>query len=244
MEKINYLKKVYDSNGYVVVKNFVNLNKVKSIKHSLLDYIKKNHSLLKKKDAAIIKKNNTINSISNLKKWSYVRKMQNTKKIKNLAKIFLGKKIKNFGAELFAKPAKVGLPAPIHQDNHYWHLLDNKGITIWIALDESNKKNGAVFYYKKSHRAGLLKHKLSKVIGLSQELKNKKILKKFEKVTPNLEPGDALVHNCMIAHGSNKNLSKFSRTGLTMRFISLNSKFNIIKKKKYELDLSKFLKKN
>ena len=156
MEKINYLKKVYDSNGYVVVKNFVNLNKVKNIKHSLLDYIKKNHSLLKKKDAAIIKKNNTINSISNLKKWNYVRKLQKTKKIKDLVKIFLGSKFKNFGAELFAKPAKVGLPAPIHQDNYYWNILDAKGITVWLALDNANKKNGAVFYYKKRLPLGSL----------------------------------------------------------------------------------------
>ena len=89
----------------------------------------------------------------------------------------------------------------------------------------------------------MLDHKLSKVRGLSQELKDKSILKKFKKNSPDLKSGDALVHNCMIIHGSNKNLSKSSRTGLTMRFISSSSKFNTENKKKYELKLRKFLRK-
>jgi phytanoyl-CoA hydroxylase len=244
MIKTNNLKKLYDSDGYVVVKNFINFNEVKNIKQSVLNHINKNSSILKGRDIALIKNTNTINSISNLKKWNYVRKLQKTKKIKDLVKIFLGSKFKNFGAELFAKPAKVGLPAPIHQDNYYWNILDAKGITVWLALDNANKKNGAVFYYKKSHKIGLLDHKPSRVRGLSQEVKKKNFLKNYKKKTPNLKPGDVLVHNCMIVHGSNKNLSKFSRIGLTMRFISSTSSFNTLRKKKYELDLLKFLKKN
>ena len=90
----------------------------------------------------------------------------------------------------------------------------------------------------------MLDHKPSRVRGLSQEVKKKNFLKNYKKKTPNLKPGDVLVHNCMIVHGSNKNLSKFSRIGLTMRFISSTSRFNTLKKKKYELDLLKFLKKN
>jgi len=239
----DYLKKSYDNDGYVVVKKFIRSTEIKKIKGNLLNYINKNRHLLIGRDIAVVKNTNKINSISNLKNWAYIKQVQNKKKIKDLAKIFLGKKIKNFGSELFAKPAKVGLPAPIHQDNYYWNILNGEGITVWIALDNSNKKNGAVFYYKKSHKVGLLDHQLSKVRGLSQELKDKSILKKFKKNSPNLKPGDALVHNCMIIHGSNKNLSKFNRTGLTMRFISASSKFNTENKKKYELKLRKFLRK-
>ena len=38
-------------------------------------------------------------------------------------------------------------------------------------------------------------------------------------------------------HGSKKNLSNKNRMGLTLRFISANSKFNIKNKKKYEKSL-------
>ena len=241
MNKKEILQNNFDKNGYVVVKNFLPNKDIKDVKTSLHNYIKKNFKKLKGRDIAKIK-NNSISSIHNLKKWQYVKKLQNTNKVKNLAKTILREKIKKFGSELFAKPAKIGLPAPIHQENHYWHLTDGKGITIWIALDHSNKKNGAVFYFEKSHMVGLLEHKLSNVKGLSQELKNKEILKFFRKKTPTLKPGDALIHSCMIIHGSNQNRSGNNRMGLTMRFISAKSKFNLFSKKKYDQDLKRINK--
>tara|TARA_X000001036_G_scaffold179967_1_gene170382 strand:- start:10334 stop:11068 length:735 start_codon:yes stop_codon:yes gene_type:complete len=236
------LKNFYDKNGYAVIKNLINQKEIERIKLSLHKHINDNLSSFKGRDIAIIKNTKEISSVHNLKKWKQVKKMQNTKKIQNLARLFLKSKVKNFGAEVFAKPAKIGLPAPIHQDNHYWHLINDKGITLWIALDNSNKKNGAVFYFNGSHKLGLLEHKLSKVTGLSQELKYKDILKYFKKTTPELKAGDALIHNCMIIHGSNSNKSKSSRIGLTMRFISSVNKFNIINKKKYDAELRKVLK--
>ena len=43
-------------------------------------------------------------------------------------------------SELFKKPKKSGLKASPHQDDFYWNVKGNKGITFWIALDEANKK--------------------------------------------------------------------------------------------------------
>ena len=40
-----------------------------------------------------------------------------------------------------------------------------------------------------------------------------------------------LIHNCLIAHGSERNFSKFDRMGLTLRYIPSNSKFNLANKK-------------
>ena len=79
-------------------------------------------------------------------------------------------KLSNFGAEVFAKPAVVGMSVPIHQDNYYWNLNNAKGVTVWIALDKSTKKNGALFYYKSSHKLRLLKHKNSYTPGSSQKI--------------------------------------------------------------------------
>ena len=73
------------------------------------------------------------------------------------------------------------MEVPIHQDNFYWNLNNSKGLTVWIALDKCTKKNGALFYFAKSQKIGLLKHKPSYAPGSSQVLKNKRILKKFYK---------------------------------------------------------------
>ena len=173
--------------------------------------------------------------------WPYIKRFRKNKKILKIIKILLDDNLKDFGAELFAKPAKVGKAVPIHQDNFYWNVDNSKGVTVWIALDQVTKKNGAIFYFNKSHKRGLLKHQSSYVPGSSQELKNKKILKKMTKSTPELNIGDILIHNCLVVHGSKKNITKFSRTGLTLRYIGKSSKINKKQKAKYEKALKKQL---
>ena len=68
-----------------------------------------------------------------------------------------------------------------------------------------------------------------------------KILRRYKKITPQLNIGDVLIHHCLIVHGSNKNTSNKSRVGLTMRFIGKSSKINISAKKRYEEKLKKQL---
>ena len=249
--QINILKKRYKQDGFVKVKNLLSKKEINQIKSSLFEFIENNSKSLSGRDVSFVKNSKIINSIHNLKKWNLVKRIQNNYQIKKLAKNMIGEKIQNFGAELFAKPAKKGLQTPIHQDNHYWHIQTEKenffpngpGLTIWIALEKSTKRNGAVFYFKKSHQVGLLEHVfLKKKTGLSQELKHKNLLKLFKKQTPELNIGDALIHNCMIVHGSNLNKSLKSRLGLTMRFISKNSFINQYFKKKYDLELNKLKK--
>ena len=87
-------------------------------------------------------------------------------------------------SEYFAKPKKKGLPAPTHQDNFYWKVKNNKGLTMWIALCPSDYKNGGVYYYNGSHKKGVLPHKASLAKGTSQMIKNISSLKKFKKITP------------------------------------------------------------
>ena len=61
------------------------------------------------------------------------------------------------------------------------------------------------------------------------------MLKRFRKVYPKLNPGDCLIHNTMVAHGSEPNKSNSPRKGITLRYVpkSLNlinhTKINIYK---------------
>ena len=48
--------------------------------------------------------------------WVKILKKKN---LKNFVKVFLKSEPELRASELFAKPKKVGLPAPIHQDNFY-----------------------------------------------------------------------------------------------------------------------------
>ena len=161
--------------------------------------------------------------------------------MRKIVEKLISDKLKNFGAEVFAKPPKVGLAVPIHQDNYYWNVDNSKGVTIWLALDKCTKKNGALFYYSKSQKLGILKHKSSFVPGSSQTLNDLKVLKKFKKTTPALNIGDILIHHCLVIHGSDKNNSNRSRVGLTVRYIGKSSKINQSAKLRYEKSLKKQL---
>ena len=239
---IKNLKKSYDSNGYVVLKNILSKEKAQEIKKKILIYFKTNAQSLIGRRINYTKKSKKINSIHNFEKVNFVRKIIKDKTFKKIAKTFIGEETKSFGAELFAKPAKDGPAVPIHQDNYYWNIDNSKGITIWIALDKSNRRNGSVFYYKKSHLIGIQEHKNSYVPGSSQTIKNDYILNKFNKIHTSLNIGDVIVHNCMVIHGSNKNKTRKSRTGLTLRYIPKKSKIDTNLKKIYEKKLFSQLK--
>ena len=237
-KKIHEIKKNFHKEGFVIVNNVFPKKNIKLVKKKLFNFLKRKKASLGKRKIHFANNSKLINSVHHLN-WSYVKKVRKNEKIVNLVKVLLNEKIKNFGAEVFAKPAKVGMQVPIHQDNFYWNLDNAKGLTVWIALDKCRKKNGAIFYYKNSQKLGLLAHRSSYTPGSSQILKDKKILKKFKKVTPKLDPGDILIHDCLIIHGSNKNTSNKDRTGLTMRYIAKSSKINKAAKLKYEKALKK-----
>ena len=86
---------------------------------------------------------------------------------------------------------------PVHQDNFYWCTRKGSGITIWIALNNSSKKNGGIFYFKGSHKMGLLEHDISYVPGSSQKLKYLDSMSVFKKVYP-LRAGDCEVHSSLV----------------------------------------------
>lgn len=229
--------KEFNKNGFVVIRGLIKKENIYSIKNNLEKFIGNSSNQFKKREINFTS-NNKINSIHNLhKKWKFVNVIQNDNNLKKSVETLLGNKIDNFGSELFYKPAKNGLSAPIHQDNYFWCLDNPNAVTVWIALDFAKKENGGIFYFKKSQSLGLLEHRPSYHPGTSQEIKYPDGLKNFEKFYPNLQPGDCLIHHSLIAHGSNPNLTKNSRVGVTVRYKIKNSKIDKFLQKKYENEL-------
>ncbi len=235
-KKIQRLKKEYDTKGYIVARNIFDKKDIitagKDLEESFLLRLKN----FKGRDINKTK-NNIINSVHFMNNWRWSKKLKNNKVLKKISSILLEDSIKDFGSELFAKPAKVGLASPMHQDNYYWCVDNSKGLTIWIALDDSNEKNGGVFYYDKSHHFGLLEHAQSFAPGSSQTLKYPKSMKLLKKNIPNIKRGDCIIHNCLVVHGSKKNTSRHARRGLTIRYIGKSSKIDLNRKKTYEIEL-------
>ncbi len=228
--------KKYQNNGVIRINKVFSKTEISILKKKIDLYVKKNAKILKGKEINYIQ--NEVNSI-HLFKDAFFKKFSNQVKILELGKFFLKAKPKIRHFEYFAKPKKVGLPSPMHQDNFYWNLSNPNSFTIWIAIDKATKKNGAVEYLLGSHKR-LYSHIPSFAPGSSQKVKEIKKLKgRFKIKSFNLNPGDCLIHHSQIIHGSKKNSSNNSRKGFTVQVMTASSKVNKEKFRKYQESLKK-----
>ena len=242
----NLLEK-YNTNGWIKIKNFLSKQDTNKINFKIHKFLKKSIKSYGGRDINFAKdeykKIEYLNSFHKLGDSKLIKKnLAKKEKVIKIANYFLQTKSKFMASELFAKPARYGLPSPFHQDNYYWCVKNSNALTIWIALDKMSKSNGGVFYYEKSHNAGLLKHVPSFAKGSSQKIANTKILRKYKKKFPGLRPGDALIHHCLTIHGSGSNKSNVSRKGLTLQFRAKNTSIDRLLKKKYEKQLKNQIK--
>ena len=131
------LKKNFDECGVIVIKKLISKNELSKLKKKIQNYIQKQSKLLKGKDINFV--NNQVNSLHNFKD-KFFKTFSTQDKIKNISKILLNSKPKFRKCEYFAKPKKIGLASPLHQDNFYWNLSKGNGLTIWLPLENVSKK--------------------------------------------------------------------------------------------------------
>lgn len=222
----------FKRDGYTILRNVFNKNELNFIIKNINSSIKKQIKL--KKDINLSK--GKVNTFHALKRNEKLLKFSK-KNILPIADQLLKKKTKIKSLEYFAKPAKVGLESPPHQDNFYWCLQRPDGLNFWVALDKASKINGSLYYYKGSHKLGLVDHKNSYIAGSSQTvsyLPNKN----FKKNYVELNPGDVVMHHLLVVHGSNSNTSNFSRRGFVVNVISNDAIVDKGAKKNYLKNLN------
>ena len=244
IKEINKYKEEFYENGYCVVKNALS-KKTISILKTEISKIKKPISK-KFKHLTKDKKVNTVHHLDRLlKKNNILVKFSQDKNLKKIVSHILKKKVKVRNIELFLKPKKTGMTSPFHQDNYYWNLNNNNNsLNLWLACTESNSKNGAVCYIKKSHKLGIIDHEISFVAGSSQKIPDKVIKKiNLQRVTPKLNPGDFIIHHSAVIHGSKKNISNKNREGLVISYKTADAKVNKKKMFIYRKKVKENLKK-
>ena len=143
----------------------------------------------------------------------------------------IGPNIGLFSSHFISKEPGKGRRTPWHEDSAYWEgkfkELD-KIVTLWLAIDESNKANGCMGVVPGTQKNGFSEYEEvedKENSTFSTEIKkgtfNLKDVVWFE-----LEPGQYSLHDARIIHGANANTSQKRRCGYTMRFFSLDMKFN------------------
>ena len=236
----------YKNNGYAVFSEFFNDEELLNIKKHV-DYFISNivHELPSNQvyyDDLTNKK--SLKQIQKIFEYdSFFDDLINKSKIYRITQILLGEKPKSINLQYFDKPPKFSKPTPPHQDGYYFKIKPLKAITLWLALDDVDEKNGGVKYYPRSHLEGLRTHLPSGILGFSQGIPNDEpILKESKGVFVPCSAGTLLAHDALTIHCANKNETNRSRKSLGFIYYASSVKINEMEASIYQNTLDHELK--
>jgi ectoine hydroxylase-related dioxygenase (phytanoyl-CoA dioxygenase family) len=226
--------------GEIKYKKILSSNEIIKLKNEHKKYIKPN--LRFGKDINFLNKKEPT-SLHRLEKnkSSFFYKLATKKKFFNISKKLTGKECRLHSIQFFMKNSSKNLPTPNHQDNAYWCFKNGSGLSFWIALNKTSKKNGCLYYYPGTHMKDV-KHIPS--IGTPGSSLKCIVSKKYKKKNYSLQSGDCVVHHSRTIHGSFKNLEKKDRTAFIVSFVTKDSKQDKLLKKNYEKNLERISKIN
>ena len=224
------IKRSYNENGYYIFRNIISK---KIIRESLIeiDYVLKSQWKLyfnKKypgKDKAVKKlfqRNNNyrrfLYEILNKRMLAPINypKMNVVKQICKIVDIKTP--VFQMSANRFHIPGEDIFQTGTHQDIGI--MSTNNSITMWLPLIKSEKKNGSLKIWKKSHLENVIVPEGPDFRGHTWI--NKKILNKYEEVWENFLPGDLIIFHTKIIHTSTPNKGKNCRWAVIFRFDDLS----------------------
>jgi hypothetical protein len=131
----------------------------------------------------------------------------------------LGDDVVAWGSHFFCKMPGDGKAVAWHQDASYWPLSPSHAVTVWLAIDDADLDNGCMKFIAGSHHFGHLTYRQSSPEEhnvLDQTVENAESFGTI--VADELLAGEASIHNDLLLHGSDANLSARRRCGLTLRY--------------------------
>ncbi|MDB6168994.1 MAG: Phytanoyl-CoA dioxygenase [Verrucomicrobia bacterium] len=123
-----------------------------------------------------------------------------------------------WGSHFFCKQPHEPRKVAWHQDASYWPFTPARTVTVWLAIDDTDRENAAMMFLPGSHAKGHLKWRqvAKDQAVLNQEIEDTGQL--GEPVYDELKAGEFSLHADMLAHGSEPNTSARRRCGLTIRY--------------------------
>ena len=152
-------------------------------------------------------------------KYGGVYDILTNKRIVDMVADLLGEDVIAWGSHFFCKMPGDGRAVAWHQDASYWPLTPSHAVTVWLAIDDADLENGCMKFIAGSHHSGHLTYRKSSPEEhnvLDQTVLNAESY--GEIVVDDLKAGQASIHNDLLLHGSDPNMSTRRRCGLTLRY--------------------------
>ena len=210
----NQLKQ-YENEGFVSPINILSKEKAKEIRNEI--------ELIENKIPGELEKSGRYNAhlISPL-----LDEVTHNSKILDAVQSLIGENILVCGTTLFIKnPNEQGFVS-YHQDAKYIGLEPHNWVTAWVAITDSNEKNGCMRMWSGSHKDNLKEHDQKfnegNLLTRGQTVKN---VPKEKTTALILEAGQMSLHHPTVVHGSELNKSNDRRIGFVIQsYIGTNVK--------------------
>lgn len=143
-------------------------------------------------------------------------------KIVSLVEAVYGDGAKLLATHAFCKFGPDDRYVAWHQDLTYWGLEPPRALTVWYAIDRSDRENGCMSVIPGTHLAGKREHGKAERAGNLLSINQEVPVNEEEQagaVDLILESGQASVHDGWLIHGSLPNRSTRRRCGITLRYV-------------------------
>lgn len=125
----------------------------------------------------------------------------------------------HWGSHFFCKFPHDDSEVPWHQDAQYWPLRPEKTVTVWLAIYDSDERNGAMRVVRGSHKLGTIQHHtVEGERNVIDQLVDQSAIDENKIDVIDLKAGEISLHDDRLIHGSGGNPSSRMRAGLTLRY--------------------------
>ena len=232
------------SNGFGVLRKAISIDFLKRMESEVLNFSwgnvgKAEINIIETDQKCVLSSSH--NLVNNLKTFN---ELYNSKIIESLYLDLIGNYPNNknkINSSYFFK-SKQSKEIKIHQDNAYFNLFNGIDcLTFYIPVHYQSKSNGTIFYYSGSHLLEDIEHVPEGNLGASMCLSKNKSLKKFEIKYLELQPGDVVIHNAWVVHGTLANPKSVLCEAINFTFFGENNNINEAKYNQYKNKLKDFL---
>lgn len=219
--------KFYEDNGYLVLKQFIDFASLYTYKQRFVQICK---GIVPSGNMMVIKEPKLIKQ--NLKPEDYINKIQEVVHddvfvqyaehplLLSVISQMIGDEVTVVNSMFINKPPGASRH-PAHQDLFYFPFRPaEKIIGSWTAVDDVTFENGCLFVVPGSHKTqtvydhGGKKNTLKLYHGLDEEI----LAPPEKRVHLEMSPGDTVLLNPYLIHGSGANTSKAYRKAITFHF--------------------------
>ncbi len=216
----NDILKQYNEDGFIIIRNLLTEEEIQSIQDlrkridmeakagGFQDFLReKTRYEFERIETEGFPARSTLRAVKN--PWpneEAFRNVSGSDKILDIVEKLIGPEIYYHSSKLFFKSARGGRRKPWHQDWAYWDHMNQRQVTVWLAIDEAIRENGCIEVIPGSHKKGLIKHYHGEDFMIEEGgIDPAKI------VYAVMKPGDVLFFDVLTLHASAANHSDKGR---------------------------------